>query len=161
MKTWRVLKILSLLLIGFTLGLFFGLREGGMALYMIDVVPKGVLSTMYLRELEKQNLKPIKHSLDTDIDQGLYYYSLTKDAWWYPLLRSGLILPFDEAAYSSYVNKLANYRKQHPSPILDPHLFETVPEDKQQYKEDYKELDTFNKDLINRIRKTIDEHANP
>jgi len=94
-KLLRFSKIFALLFFGFALGTVFGFREGLVAFYEIDAPPKGVISMGNLKAIEKQNLVPATMSLNMDIDQGLYYYSIARDQWWFPLFKMGLLSGFE------------------------------------------------------------------
>ena len=80
-KVIRTAKIAVVVFFSFMLCTVFGFREGQFAFYMIDALPKGVVSMVSLKALEKGNDTPLKLALNTDIDQGLYFYSIVQDEW--------------------------------------------------------------------------------
>jgi hypothetical protein len=157
-KLLRFAKVLGLVVVGFVLGTVFGLREGQFAFYVIDAPPKGVLSMGTLKAIEKDNLAPAKIHLNTDIDHGLYLYSIARDKWWYPLFKMGVM----HGSYSyntEYVTRLAKYRKLNPAPNEDPTIFDKVPEGKEEYADAYVEMAATHRERLARIRSVIEEHS--
>ena len=157
-KRLRAVKILSLIIVSFIMGTIFGLREGGFAFYVIDAVPKGVISMSQIKAIEKCNLAPTKMFLNMEIDQGLYHYSIAKDQWWFPLFRMGVI----GGTYSEsteYVTRLAKYRKLIPNPNEDPTIFDKVPKGKEEYVNEYVEMAAAHRDRITRIKAVVDEYS--
>ena len=152
------MKIFSLGLVCFLIGTYFGLREGGSAFFVMDAVPKGVISMSNLKAMEKQNLAPTKSFLNNDIDQGLYSFSIAKDEWWFPLYRMGLM----GGSYSEntkYVTRLAQYRMVVPAPNQDPTIFDKVPKGSEEYAREYADLAASHKDRLARIKKVVDEYS--
>ena len=158
MKILRVVGILSLVLVSFILGTFFGLREGAYAFYVIDAVPKGVISMGNLKAMEKQNLAPISTFLNIDIDQGLYHYSIARDQWWFPLFKMG-VMGGSYSENTKYVTRLAKYRNLIPTPNEDPTIFDQVPKGKEEYATEYAEMAANHRDRLARIKAIIDEFS--
>ena len=158
MKILRTVGILSLVLVSFILGIFFGLREGAYAFYVLDAVPKGVISMGNLKAMEKQNLAPITMFLNIDIDQGLYHYSLARDQWWFPLLRMD-VMGGSYSENTKYVTRLAKYRKLIPTPNEDPTIFDQVPKGKEEYANEYIEMAANHRDRLARIKAVVDEFS--
>lgn len=156
-KILLVLKIASLLIIGFLSGAIFGFREGSKAFYIVESLPKGTIAMANLRQLEKGNTEPIKTFLNLDINQGLYHYSLAQDQWWFPLYKNGLISGY--SYNSELVQKLANYRKQYPGPSDDPAIFDKIPVGKEEYSDEYLDMAQSHRDRLNRIQQTINRFA--
>ncbi len=159
----RLLKAISLFFLAlfvFFAGAVFGNYQGALVSYMNDAPAKSVLAMGYLRQLECGNLEPIKASLNTDIDQGLYLYSLAQDQWWFPLFKAGL-LPggYEHEKNTEWVARVAKYRKQTPGAIADPELFDKVPEGKEEYAEAYKEMAVSHRDRLARIKETIEKFS--
>jgi len=150
--------MLSLVLASFVLGTFFGLREGAYAFYVIDAVPKGVISMGNLKAMEKQNLAPITMFLNIDIDQGLYHYSLAEDQWWLPLFKMG-VMGGSYAENTKYVTRLAKYRKLVPAQNEDPAIFDQVPKGKEEYANEYSEMAAAHRDRLSRIKAVVDEYS--
>lgn len=158
MKILRVVIIFSLVLVSFILGTLFGLREGQFSIYAIDAVPKGVISMGNLKAMEKQNFVPVKIFLNLDIDQGLYYYSVTKDQWWFPLYKMGLM----GGSYfenTEYVTRLAKYRKLIPVQNEDPTIFDQVPKGQEEFASVYVEMAANHRDRLSRIKAVVDEYS--
>ena len=158
MKILRAVKILSLVLVGFILGVIFGIREGQYSFFIIDAVPKGVISMANLKALEKQNPAPVKVFLNMDIDQGLDNYSIARDQWWFPLFKMG-VLGGSYSESTEYVTRLAKYRKLIPTPNEDPTIFDHVPAGKEEYKNDYSELAVAHRERLARIKAVVDEYS--
>lgn len=158
MKILRVAQILGLVLVGFILGAVFGLREGQFSSYVIDAVPKGVISMANLKAMEKNNLAPTKMFLNMDIDQGLYQYSIAADQWWFPLYKFG-VMGGSYSQNTEYVTRLAKYRKLFPAANDDPTIFDQVPKGKEEYANEYVELAVAHRDRLTRIKAVIDEYS--
>jgi hypothetical protein len=157
-KLLRTAKILGLIFIGFVLGTGFGFREGFFASYVIEAPAKGVISMSNLKALEKQNYTPIKLFLNLDIDQGIYYHTVTEDQWWFPFFEMGLI----GSSYSGnteYVTRLAKYRQIYPAPNEDPTMFDQVPKGKEEYADQYHELAIAHRDRTARIKSAIEKYS--
>ncbi len=159
----RLLKSIALFFfatMSFLAGAVFGHHQGVLAFHMNDAPPKAVLAMGFLRQLERGNLELIKASLNTDIDQGLYLYSLTQDQWWFPLFKAGL-WP-GGASYeknTEWVTRVAKYRKQNPGAIPDPGFFDKVPEGKEEYADAYKDLADSHRERLARIKETIEKYS--
>lgn len=122
MKLSSIIKTGSVIFISFVLGAIFGFKQSHMPLWVINAVPEAVLSMGYLQKLEKNNSTPIKLKLNSTIDDGLYYYSLGREEWWFPLFDL-LIYPYEKEQYEKWLKTLANYRAQNPSEPADPNSF--------------------------------------
>jgi hypothetical protein len=157
-KLLQFLKISSLLFVGFALGSVFGFREGQFAFYAIDAPPKGVLAMGNLKAIQSQNPAPVTTFLNSDIDQGLYYHSISRDQWWFSLFKMGLLSGSYEGNID-YVTRLAKYRKTNPAPNEDPTIFDQVPKEKEEYTDQYREMAKAHRDRLARIKAVIDEYA--
>lgn len=157
----QIAKIASLLFIGFLAGTVFGFREATLVFYFTDAVPRATIAVGNLRQLEQGNAEPIKVFLNTDINLGLYYYSLAKDEWWFPLYKNDLFVPgFPGYSYKTdLVKKLANYRKRSPGPYEDPTMFDVVPQGKEEHAGSYSDLAVSHRDRLTRIKSVIDQYS--
>lgn len=157
-KAIRIVSIAAIILFSFMLGAIFGFREGQVAFYMTDALPRGTLSMGYLKALEKGNDAPLRLALNMDINQGLYYYSMAQDAWWFPLYKFGVV-------HSSYptdaglVQRLANYRKLTPGLPENPAMFDKIPAGQEGYADEYAELAVSHKDRLRRIGQVIERYS--
>lgn len=154
-------KIVSLLFVGFLAGAIFGFCEAPLVFYFTDAVPKATLAMGNLNQLEKGNAEPIKMFLNSDINQGLYYYSLAEDEWWYPLYKRDLLFPgFAGHSYNTeLVQRLASYRKKTPGPFEDPTMFDKVPAGKEEYASEYSDLAASHRDRLKRIKLVVDRYS--
>jgi hypothetical protein len=102
-------------------GYWLGFRHGFRLGLMADAAPRGAVAIANLRLLEKGQTDPVRFYFESEVDSGLM--------WWHELdqfpLRGALntltgddVIPGDE----KYVRSLANYRREHPSPLDDPSL---------------------------------------
>ncbi|MDD2699924.1 MAG: hypothetical protein PHH36_01675 [Sideroxydans sp.] len=153
-------KFLILIGLGFVLGTVFGFREGMFAYKTLDATPRGKISMMNLRSIEKQNFVSTKLILNNDIDQGLYFYSLLQDQWWHPLFEVGIIGGVGASTrYSEYVSDLANFRKANPALNENPALFDQVPKDMEEHTDWYRELAISHRDRLARIKSATEKYS--
>ena len=157
-KILRAVKVLSLTLIVFALGTLFGLREGEFAFYVADAVPKGVLAMAQLKELDKGNLNPARMFLNADIDQGLYQYSIAQEAWWFTLLKLGM-LHGSHSYNADLITSLAKYRKQNPAREADPAIFDTIPRGQEGNADMYADMAAAHRDRLRRIKSVVETYA--
>lgn len=138
-------------------GYWFGFRE---ALYFgiaADYLPRGSIATAHLEAIRTGKTKNIITMLEFDVDQGLLY---GHDLFQHPL-RSylGPLWGFDfYPEYEQYAARLAKYRKTHPSE-MKPDMFDTVPKDKEQFADEYKELAQGTRDNILKIEYMVNRYA--
>jgi hypothetical protein len=152
-----VLISMLLLLVGFIGGTAYGFWSGLSASLLLESTPKGVLAAANLKALESGKTEPLKLYLESDVDQALSYYSLQKEAWWYPVFKSGALL-VNPDEYERYIRSVANYRKQHPSPTKED-VFDVVPPEKSEYKEQYKEMATGLREHMKRVNDAVKTYA--
>lgn len=149
----------GLFLSGLFLGVLLGFRSGQTAFMYIDGVPRGVLASMQLSALDKGNSDTARLYLEQDIDQGLFYYSLLNEQWWYPLYTSQLLITASPADVDRYVKRLAVYRAAHPGPKPDPTLFDKVPPGQEGDAAFYKDLAKQHRERLSRIQSVISAHG--
>jgi hypothetical protein len=116
MTRWKfILVVFFACLVSATAGFWFGFREALPLGLMADNLPRGVLATQYLKILRSGDSETIATALEYDIDRGLVW---GYDVFDHPL--RGLFRPlwdFDVyPKYEKYAVRLADYRKDHPSP---------------------------------------------
>ena len=118
-------------------GFWFGFREALTIGLMAESLPRGVLATQHLKQLRSGHSENMMTALEYEVDIGLVS---TADLFDYPL-RSlfGPLWGFDVyPKYEKYAVRLADHRRQHPSPTkLEDFktIFQGFEEDKVKYAE--------------------------
>jgi len=144
-------------LVSSTAGYWFGFREGLYFGVAADFLPRGAIAVGELNALAKGNQVPVVTMLESEIDSGLMF---GHDLFEHPL--RNLVRPiwgFDfYPEYERYAVSLANYRKDHPSQIKA-EIFDTVPPEKEQYREQYKELSVEVRESLAKMNSMVERYA--
>ena len=157
-KIFKPLIIYFLVLtVGFAGGTVFGFFNGLGSFSLIDAAPKGAIAVANLNSLAKGKPDPVRIFLENDIDQSLAFYSRLTEAWWYSAYQSGLLL-IDPTDSEKYIRRVATYRHLHPS-FAREDIFDKVPEGKEQYASEYKELALGIREHLRRVNDTVEKYA--
>ena len=148
---------LLVLVVGFAGGTVFGFFNGLGSFALIDSAPKGAIAVANLNSLAKGNPAPVIILLENDIDQSLAFYSRLTEAWWYSAYQSGLLLT-DPSDSEKYIRRVATYRYLHPS-FAREDIFDKVPEGKEQYASEYKELALGIREHLRRVNDMVEKYA--
>ena len=139
MRHWKLtIAILLACLISAAGGFWFGFREALPLGVMADRLPRGTMAIQQLAALRSGKTQNLDTALEFDIDEGL--------VWGYDLFNSplrplfGPLWGFDVyPGYEEYAVRLANYRREHPSPHTTGFL-KYVPRESKADKANYAEL---------------------
>lgn len=139
MKRTFIISVAMALLIGgaFLAGLKVGFDKGMIHSFYVDAPARGVLATQQLNALRSGKTDFVITFLEFNVDQSILWHNDFLNSNW-----AWLLGPDTEVAISKndeYMRRIAQYRKRHPSPS-EPTMFDTVPTDKERYREEYKEL---------------------
>ena len=157
-KIFKPLIIYLLVLaVGFAGGTVFGFFNGLGSFSLIDAAPKGAIAVANLNSLAKGNSEPVKILLENDIDQSLAFYSRLTETWWYSAYQSGLLLT-DPTDSEKYIRRVATYRHLHPG-FAHEDIFDKVPEGKEQYASEYKELALGIREHLRRVNDMVKKYA--
>ena len=148
---------LLILAVGFASGTVFGFFNGLGSFALIDSAPKGAIAVANLNTLAKGETKLTKIFLENDVDQSLAYYSMLTESWWYPAYKSGWLL-IDSTYSEKYIRRVATYRNAHPSMSRED-IFDTVPEGKEQYASEYKEMAQGIREHNRRVKAMVEQYA--
>ena len=105
--------------------------------FYVDAPERGVVATQQLNALRVGKTDFVITGLEFDIDQRILWHNDFLDSHWVWLLGSdteAVISKNDE-----YMKRISEYRLRHPS-LTEPTTFDAVPPDKEQYREEYREL---------------------
>ncbi len=158
MTSWRLTLALTFCcLLSATAGYWFGFREGLFFGVAADFLPRGVIAAGKLNALRAGNIEPVTTMLESEIDNGLIF---GHDLFRHPLRNVvGPVWDFNfYPEYEKYAVRLANYRKNHPSP-MKPDAFDTVPADKEQYRESFKEPSVGVRENIGKMKSMVERYA--
>ena len=138
-------------------GFWFGFREAWPLGVAADFMPRGSIAVAQLNALRAGNTQNLVTALEFDVDNGLIW---GHEVFRHPLrdyLRPvwGFSIYPD---YEKYATRLADYRKTHPSQ-MKPDLFDTVPPDKEQYREFYRDLAQGTRESIATVNSMVERYA--
>ncbi len=139
MTLWKLILLIAALCLGSAgAGFWFGFREALPLGVMAETLPRAVLATQHLRQLRSGHTETIVTALEYDVDSGLVW---GYDLFDHPL--RGLFMPlwgFDVyPKYEKYAVRLADYRRDHPSPTKSEE-FKALRRQFEQDREKYGEL---------------------
>ena len=119
MKRWQVLTVVLVAVVSSgTFGFWLGFRDGWSRGVAADSGPRGALAVAGLKAIEADRLDNVRLMLESDVDNGLMGWD-SLSHW--PLLPAVKVLVGeDRSTYETYIRRLAQYRKTHPSPFADP-----------------------------------------
>ena len=119
-------------------GFWVGFREALPLGVMADRLPRGSMAIQQIEALHAGKTQNLDTALEFDVDEGL--------VWGYDLFNSPLrplfspLWGFDVyPSYEQYAVRLANYRKEHPSPHTTEFL-QYIPKESAEEKANYAEL---------------------
>ena len=145
------------LAVGLAVGSAFGFFNGLGAFALIDAAPRGALAVGNLNALAAGKTERVQIQLENEVDQSLAYYSLASEAWWFPIYQSGFFLR-DPEDTEKYVRRAATYRMSHPS-LSHKEMFDQVPQGKEQYESEYKELALGIREHLRRVDEMVEKYA--
>ena len=139
MKRAYFLSFVVLLLVGaaFFGGMKVGFDQGMVHSFYVDAPAKGVIAIHRLNALQSKKTDFLNTSLEFEVDQNILWHNNFLNSHWLWLLG-----PNTETVISKndeYMQRIAEYRLRYPSPT-EPTMFDAVPPDKEQYREEYREL---------------------
>ena len=138
-------------------GYWFGFREAWHLGVAADFLPRGSIATYQLKLLSAGKPDNVITGLEFDVDNGLI--------WGHELFHHPLRNYLDPVwglnvypEYEQYATRLADYRKNHPS-LMKPGTFDKAPEDKQEYREFYKDLAQGARESTAKIKVMTERYA--
>jgi hypothetical protein len=158
MKRWYIALTFVVSCVGSGVaGYWFGFREALPLGVAADFLPRGVIATGHLKAFRTGKHENMITMLEYDVDNGLIW---GHELFQHPLRR--LMRPlwgFEfYPEYEQYAVRLANYRKEHPS-LMKPDAFDSVPPEKEQYREFYRELAVGTRENIAKINSMVERYA--
>jgi hypothetical protein len=102
-------------LLGSATGFWFGIGEGINLGVMLASSPRASISLVHLRALDTGKTQNMRVALEGDIDNALLWSKALEDSPLYPVLQP--LWGFDLAYLPKYLTRLADYRKEHRSPL--------------------------------------------
>ena len=139
MTRWRIaIAILVMCLLSVAGGFWFGFREALSLGVMADSLPRGSIAIQQLAALRAGKTQNLATALEFNVDEGLIWgYDLFNHPL-RPLFRP--LWGFDVFPdYEKYAVRLANYRKEHPSPHTTEYL-KYLPRETTKERANYAEL---------------------
>ena len=136
MTRWKLATtILLTCLLSAAGGFWFGFREGLPLGLMADNLPRGAIAMQQLAALRSGKTQNLATELEFNVDDGLVW---GYDVFNHPLRPLfGPVWGFNVYPdYEKYAVRLADYRKEHPSPMKKDFL-NNVPQDSEQDKATY------------------------
>jgi hypothetical protein len=109
------LLVAAIGIVGLAVGFWFGVRTGANLGLMIDSAPRAAISLHHLNAIKVGNTTNAVIMLESDIDTALVWNHYLDEEPLRPLLAP--LWGFNPDASSEYLTRLADYRKQHPSPL--------------------------------------------
>ena len=158
MKRLRLpLLVVFFCLVSVGLGFWFGFREGLYFGVAADFLPRGVIATGSLNSLRTGNQATVVTMLESEVDTGLIF---GHDLFQHPLREVvGPLWNFDfYPEYEQYAKRLANYRKDHSSQMTA-EMFDAVPPEKEQYRQQYKEMSIGVRESLAKINSMVERYA--
>ena len=158
MKRWRLLLLLTLCcLSSAAVGFWFGFREGVPFGVVADSLPRGALATAQLNVLRSGKTDTVTTMLEYDVDNGLIFGD---ELFQHPLRRVvGPVWGFDfYPKYEKYAARMADYRKQHPSPMT-PDMVDNLPYAREQDRQLYQEMQAHVRENIARVNSMVERYA--
>jgi hypothetical protein len=139
MTRWKLtITIFLACLLSAAGGFWFGFREALPLGVMADSLPRGSIAIQQLAALRSGKTKNLATALEFDVDAGL--------VWGYDLFNNPLRPLFSSLwgfdvypGYEKYAVRLANYRREHPSPHTTDFL-QYVPKESKEDKANYAKL---------------------
>lgn len=138
-------------------GYWFGFREAWYLGVAADFLPRGSIATYQLKLIRADKPDNVITGLEFDVDNGLLW---GHELFHHPL-RNYLNPVWGLSVYpeyEQYATRLADYRINNPS-LMKPDTFDKVPEDKQEYREFYKDLAQGAKENIAKIKVMTEKYA--
>ena len=115
-RAWLAVGVVVACCISAAGGFWFGFREALPLALIADWLPRGVLATEQLSALRAGNTQNLATALEFNVDDGL--------VWGYDLFNHPLRPLFGPVwgfnvypEYEKFATRLADYRRQHPSPM--------------------------------------------
>ena len=116
MKTFRLwLSICIVTMLSVATGFWVGIRMGADIGFVIDSVPRAAISLHHLHGIAAGKTDNTVIGLESDIDNALLWQHQLEQSGMYPLLEP--VWGFHVGERLKYLNRLADYRKDHPSPL--------------------------------------------
>jgi hypothetical protein len=116
MKASRVWSIvLAVALLSVAAGFWFGVRTGAYVGLMLDSAPRAAISLHQLQGIAAGKTANTVIGLESDIDTAFLGQHHLEQSGMYPLLE--LLWGFPVEVRREYLNRLADYRMEHPSPL--------------------------------------------
>jgi hypothetical protein len=140
-----------------TAGFWFGFREAWSLGVAADFLPRGVIAAQQLKALQVGKTDFVAIGLESDVDNGLIW---GYDLFHHPL--RGVLDPLSGTdvypEYEKYAERLADYRKEHPSRLRQD-LFDTVPPGKEQYRDFYADLAQGARESVAKMNSMVERYA--
>ncbi len=137
-RSIALFAIVATAIVSLVVGFWLGVREALPIGWIADAAPRGVMATGMLNQLKAGKAEHVVTLLESDVDGGLLWSHRLAESPLGPLLLP--VWGFDAFPNNTeYVSRLANFRRVNPSPRKDDG-FDTVPPDKEQYRDWYREM---------------------
>ena len=99
-------------MIGFIAGTYYGFKEGFVNHSLLEQVAQGALSRHQLASIEKGKVENVTHLFELSIDTGLHRYVMYEKSG--NRILSEYFMPEFTSSLDSYVDLMAEYRRDHP-----------------------------------------------
>lgn len=136
-------------------GYWFGFREAYILGIVADSMPRGSIAVAELKEIRSGKTQNLVTALEFDVDSGLisgydYVRHPLRD-YLGPVWGFGM-------DYQRYATRLADYRKEHASP-MKPDIFDTVPPGKEEAREYFEELARGARESVRKRNSMVEQYA--
>ncbi|MEW8382921.1 MAG: hypothetical protein AB2689_05205 [Candidatus Thiodiazotropha taylori] len=111
-KFTLIITAASFSALGFACGTYYGFKEGINNLGLLEQIAQGALSRHQLASIETKNLENVVHLFELNIDSGLHRYVAYQESG--NKFLSEHFMPEMTSSLDSYVDLMAEYRKDHP-----------------------------------------------
>ena len=158
MKRWHVATLVSAVsLASGMVGYWLGFRQALPLGVAADFMPRGTIAAQQLEAMRAGRTERVATALEFDVDNGLIWgydvvnhplRRLWKPVWGWDVYPD----------YEQYAVRLATYRKQHP-PLMKPDVFDTVPADRPDLADAYKDLAQGARESTRKLNWMIEHYA--
>ena len=119
-------------IIGLGAGYWLGVREGANIGLMLDSAPRGSIALIHIQAIEAGKTQNMVTMLESDVDNALLWNCALEGDLLSPLLHP--LWGFDTPGLPAYLTRIANYRKEHPSPFTPEALAKPEPRNDEERK---------------------------
>ena len=112
-RAWLI--VIGVALLSAATGFWFGVRTGANVALMLDSAPRAAISLHHLQGIASGKTTNTVVGLESDIDTALLWHHRLEQSRLYPFLEP--VWGFPVQAERQYLTRLADYRKDHLSPL--------------------------------------------